>query len=232
MLTLLLLIGCASEPGLHPASAAVSTPAAEAPQISPHANRYGLTLGQSSHEDVVAWLGAHNLSCQQFPAPTLSSYYYRCEGDLPVSLLPDRTIHGKLTQLLISRPENAPIHHLSTLRKYSLAEDAIADFEGTAAAIEAELGTPVRRQKVEDISVLSRHLARFAAEWEGPDLSASVVLLKATGGFISVTETWTAPALKASVTERPRDGSVQGGEGKRPHGWNPHVTETPTLTPR
>ena len=80
--------------------------------------------------------------------------------------------------------------------------------------------------------MLARPLGRFAAEGEGADLSASVVLLKATGGFISVTETWTAPALKASVTKRARDGSVQGGEGKRPPGWNPHVTETPTLNPR
>lgn len=232
MLSLILLIGCGSEPGLHSASAAVSAPGAPATQVSPHADRYGLVLGQSTHEDVQAWLGAHNLTCQQFPAPTLNSFYYRCDGDLPLTLLPDRTIHGRLAQIMISRPENAPIHHLSTLRKYSLAEDAIADFESSAAAIEAELGAPALRQQVDDPSALSRPLARYAADWKGEDLEASVVLLKATGGFISVTETWTAPALKARVSQRPRDGSVQGGEGKRPPGWNPHVTETPTINPR
>lgn len=234
---ILLLCACASEP-VAPAARAPVAPVeaeaapAEAPAPNPHASRYGLTLGQATHEDVVAWLSAHQLTCQQFPAPTNTSFYYRCDGDLPTSLLPDRTIRGRLAQVLISRPEDAPVHHLSTLRKYSLGKDAIADYDASVAAIQAELGPPDAHQPITDPATLDRVIARYAAEWRRDGLTASVVMLKAAGNYVSVTETWAVPELKATVNTKARDGSVSGGEGRKPPGWNPHVTEIPSISSR
>jgi hypothetical protein len=227
MIVAALLLACASAPD---AAGTVAASRQAAVTVSPHATRYGLTVGRSTHEDVMAWIDLHGLACDRFPSPTRTSFTYRCDGDLPVALLADRTIRGRLAQILVARPEDAPIHHFSTARRYSVPEDAIADFTSSIAAIEAELGPPAKLKPILDPSDLSRGLARFAGEWTRDGLHVTVVLLKATGDYVSVTETWASPTLAARVVERPRDGSVQGGDGKRPPGWNPHVSTIPTLS--
>lgn len=244
MLALLLALACSRTTAVSEAPATegpaveaaaeqvLSSAPSEAAATPAQVDRYGLTLGRSTHEDVLAWLSERQLSCQQFPAPTRTSFYYRCDGRLPTSLLPDRTIRGVLAQILITRPENAPIYHWSTLRKYSLAQDAAEDFSTTLAAISTELGPANVTRPLGDLATLEKPMARAAADWSSGGLEVSLVLLKITGPALTVSETWSLSDLKSSVAAKERDGSVQGGPGKRPPGWNPHVSEIPSFNTR
>lgn len=253
---LMLLLACDTEAPAQPTAATptAATPTA-APALSPEEvarkakadaaaaaraslpaaasrDRYGLTLGTSTHEQVEAWITSNKLPCQQFPSPTRNTYQYRCEGLLPPALLSDRTVRGAFTQVHLVRTEDAPVHFFSTMRKYAVATDAIADYDDTVAKLTALLGAPKRADTVpgpEKLSGPNIRIARYAAMWERSDLDVSLVLLKASGPNMTLQESWEVPGVEEQVETHARTGSVSGAEGKKPPGWNPHVSEAPKV---
>ena len=197
--------------------------------LAPTRARYGLTLGESDHEAVTAWIAEHALPCNAFPAPTRASFHYRCTGDLPASLLNDRAV-GRFSELLVVRAENAPIHYFATTRTYEVPGEAVADYHATLDALGATFGAPTRVARVDDPArLVAGRVVRFAGTWQFRDLDATVSLLHATGATYTVQEAWQVPGVEAQIPTHARTGSLSKGPDKKPPGWNPHVSEAPTL---
>ena len=245
MMPLLLLAwACSGEgaaPPKKPAPPKVA-PAEGAPQVNKSAGRrgpdeapsgpaaptrevYGLKLGITTGEEVDAWLAERQLQCPGKPAPARTTVHYKCEGELPLSLVADRKVKGKLSQILIARLDNGPVHHYSNSRRYSLPDDVVADYHSAIEAISARLGTPFESKRIEDMGRLSQKVAHFATRWRFGDLEVSVVVLKAAGDYIAVNEMWNVPGVERLAAAR---GSGGGHGGGRPAGWNPHVLAAPS----
>lgn len=214
---ILLLIGCNT--AAVPAPVVVEDPPETVVPKAPTREWNGLVLGETQHEGVEAWIADHALECTGLPAQTRSTFHYRCED--PVGLRVSAAKQGVATQLLVARAENAPVHHISTIRKYGDPTAAAEDYDLVVAASTARLGVPQRHQEVKDIGAFSRPLARFATSWVFDDLEVTVSLMKASGPNISLTEAWTVPGVEQRTTSRTRVTS-------RPPGWNPHVADSPT----
>jgi hypothetical protein len=172
---------------------------------APTRKREGLTLGESGHPEVVAWL--NNRSCTQFPAPTRASFQYRCEGS---------------PEILIVRAENAPIHFFSTTDTVEVTTEAITLYHSRLDSLIALFGTPTKEKRVESLEQLKGErirLARFQGLWEFQDLEVSVTLLKSR--ILTVQESWLVPGAEEKIQSHPRMGSLVTGQ--KPPGWNPHV---------
>jgi hypothetical protein len=180
-----------------PAVGASAEPVAASPVASlpaaPSRAHLGLTLGVSTAEDVKAWLAERALTCPERPSPRRATTQVECKGELPLSLLPERVVKGKLYDLLIVRLDEGPVHHVSTTRRYSNPEDAATDYAATVTTLTAAFGPPTKAQPF-DREKVNRALARFGTEWRFNDLTISVSALKAAGDFVSVNERWDVPA--------------------------------------
>lgn len=214
---ILLLVAC--ETAAVPTPVVVEDPPETVVPKAPARDWNGLVLGETQHEGVEAWIAEHRLECTALPAQTRSTFHYRCED--PVGLRVSAARQGVATQLLIARAENAPVHHVSTIRKYSDPAAAAEDYDLVVAELGARFGTPKRSQEVKDLAAFSRPLARFATSWAYDDLDVTVSLMKASGPNISLTEAWTVPGVEQLTTSRTRVTS-------RPPGWNPHVADSMT----
>ena len=213
-LSLLSLACSGSAPAEGPAA---GTPAALLP-AAPSRDWNGLTIGVSSEADVAAYVQRMGIECNTAPSLARASVQTRCSGDLPLGLLPDRVIEGRLRELLISRPENGPINNISTLRKYSIPADAVKDYDSTVATLVKLLGAPARGALTADAAAFERPLARFAIEWKFNDLRVRVTALKAAQGFVSVTEVWDSPGVEETIASRPGvSGHAAGRKAQNPH---------------
>lgn len=192
---------------------------------------YGLTLGESEHGAVAAWIAEHELLCAAFPSPTRGSFQYRCQRELPASLLNDRTLTGgELTQVLLVRGEDAPVHFFAATRRYAAAADAAADYNGTLAALAAQFGDAKKLSPAGDPATLEQaRLVRNTSTWQFRDLEVDVLLLRVTGNTFTVQESWQVPGVEGTIPTHDRTGSVSGGPGKKPPAWNPHVSSAPTI---
>lgn len=213
-LLLLLAVGCSSDPpGAAVPSAAPTLPAA------PTRVWNGLSIGEAQEAQVLDYVARAGIDCKTGPSLARQSVQTRCSGDLPLGLLPDRHIDGRLRELLISRPENGPINSISTLRKYSIPTDAVKDYDTAAAALTQRFGQPTRGALHADAAAFERPLARFAVEWRFADLRVRLTALKAAAGFVSVTEVWDVPGVEEAIASRP--GASGHGAGRRAQ--NPHA---------
>ena len=182
---------------------------------------HGLTVGAATATEVDAWIAERGLTCKSAGAMARESQQVRCSGDLPVTVLPDRKIGGRLTTLLFSGAENGPIHHISTLRKYSIPDRAIEDYASAVSALTAQLGPPQRSQAVTDPERLSTALARWATDWAFADLTVRLSIMKGAGEHVTVTEVWETPGVEATIASRP---GVRGHGAAKPAA-NPHVVD-------
>lgn len=206
-----------------PEGAAPATPAVAQPAATDVAHDwYGLTLGQSEGADIAAWIEARGLRCEVGPALARASHQARCRDDLQPSLLPDRRISGQVRSLLLSRPDDGPLHHVSTLRRYSIPRHAVADYDAAVAALEARFGPPDAPAPVTDPDRLTGALARWATEWTRTDLRVRVSIMKGAGDHISVTETWEVPGVEARIASRPG----VSGHGAGAPARNPHILDS------
>lgn len=222
-----LALGCGEAPApgdASPAAAASIQGDAADPSLppAPSLDRYGLLLNSARDADIRAWLDARGLDCKSGPALARTTYQYRCQGELPLTLLPDRIIRGHLAELLLARLDDGPLHHFSTLRKYSIPVDAAEDYDRALERLSAELGPPARSTTLDDPERLRGKAARFASTWRFSDLEVSLSVLKAAGDFVSVNEVWRVPGAEALAGSR---GGGAHGAGGKPAGWNPHVID-------
>lgn len=239
---LLFMLGCGGAPPTTPPAEGVdkatttpslSAPAAEAPPLPAAPNRahLGLTLGATTAEEVKAWLAERQLTCPERQSPRRTTTQVECKGELPLSLLPDRTVKGKLHDLLIVRLDDGPVHHVSTTRRYSIPDDAGKDYTATVATLTAAFGPPTKTQPF-DGEKMNRPLARFGTEWRFSDLQISVSALKAAGDFVSVNERWDVPGVEASAEARAgTTGHGFGGPAAPTPAKNPHVLDESAASP-
>ncbi|MEY3214535.1 MAG: hypothetical protein RIT28_5016 [Pseudomonadota bacterium] len=234
--TLLFLLGCGVAEPTAPSGTTVdkagtvpslSAPAVDAAPLAaaPSKTHLGLTLGATTADEVKAWLVERSLTCPERPSPRRATTQVECKGDLPLELLPERTVKGKLYDLLIVRLDDGPVHHVSTTRRYSIPEDAGVDYAATVATLTAAFGPPTKAQPF-DREKVNRALARFGTEWRFADLVISVSALKAAGDFVSVNERWDVPGVEASAEARAGSSghSFTGPTAPTP-AKNPHVIE-------
>lgn len=208
-------LGCTGDP---PAKTGAA-PADPALPAAPSLDWNGLTIGTSGEPEVLAYLQRMGLDCKTGPSLARESVQTRCSGDLPLGVLPDRVIEGRLRELLISRPETGPINNISTLRKYSIPTDAVKDYDSTVATLTQRFGPPTKGPSTADAAAFERPLARFAVEWRFRDLRIRLTALKAAQGFVSVTEVWDSPGVEESIASRP--GASGHGAGRKAQ--NPHA---------
>ena len=232
LITLVWLLGCGgaaptTPPGetvdkaaTTPSLSAPAAPAAALP-AAPSKAHLGLTLGATTAAEVTSWLAERQLTCPERPSPRRATTQVECKGDLPLSLLPDRTVKGKLYDLLIVRLDDGPVHHVSTTRRYSIPDDAGVDYTATVATLTAAFGPPTKSQPF-DREKVSRALARFGTEWRFSDLVISVSALKAAGDYVSVNERWDVPGVEASAEAR---------AGTSGHGFTGPTAPTPAKNP-
>ena len=233
---LLFMLGCGgAAPSAPPAEGvdkasttpSPSEPAAEAAPLpaAPTKAHLGLTLGATTAEEVKVWLAERALTCPERQSPRRTTTQVECKGELPLSLLPDRTVKGKLYDLLIVRLDNGPVHHISTTRRYSIPEDAGVDYAATVATLTAAFGPPTKTQPF-DREKMNRPLARFGTEWRFSDLEISVSALKAAGDFVSVNERWDVPGVELTAEARAgTSGHSFGGPTAPTPAKNPHVLD-------
>lgn len=198
---------------------------------APTRERYGLTVGVSEHAAVAAWIADHGLRCAQFPSPTRGSFQYRCDRELPAELLTDRTLTGgALTQVLLVRGEDAPVHFYAATRRYSAAIDAAADYDATLDALTATYGAAKKETRAGAPEVLeAARIVRNTSTWLFRDLEIDVLLLRVTGNTYTVQESWQVPGVEGGIPTHDRTGSLSGAPGKKPPAWNPHVSTAPTI---
>ena len=219
----------AAPKGAAPAAAASPAqpfrPAAKVQATAPAPSRawMGLQLGQSDQAALEAWVAERQLPCTGAPSPMRETWQLKCAGQLPASTLPDRQISGGLTDLLFVRTDAGPLHHVSSMRRYTLPPDAVADYTATVAALTATFGPPTVDRPVTEPEKLQGALARWATEWAFTDLTLRVTLMKGSGDYVSVSELWEIPGVEAAVAARPG----AKGHGAQAPAKNPHIAEEP-----
>lgn len=234
---LLLLLACGGSappaPKEAPATQAVVPKSVVPPATTPAPTLAwnGLTLGTTDAAGIESWLQGKGLACAGAPSVRRLTVRYVCEGELPSTLLPDRTITGKITQLLLARTDAGPLHHASTRRNYSLPEGAIADYNGARASLVAVFGEPRVGKAVPDGTVLTDRPVWYNSVWSFKDLEVQLSLMRMAGASWSVGERWDVPGVEAEVETRGPSGvdaSATPTEGRDPYGFdklglpNPH----------
>lgn len=234
MTGLLWALACAPAPG-EPTRASMAAPAPADPEprgAYPEAQRrsalppaptrraFGLELGASDHDAIEAWTTRHGVVCSQYPSPTRATFHYRCAGVTAAEAPPG--------ELLLVRAEGAALHFIAFTRAHVDAASAAADYARSVAALQSELGPPVRQDAfgtLEDVA--SARIVRYVTTFSFRDLDVSVKTIRVAGGAYSVEQSWQVPGVEASVPTHARQGALSGQPGARPPGWNPHVSDPP-----
>lgn len=224
MLAFALLLACARCREEPPPSAAAPSPAAavaEAPTTpAPTRDAFGLGLGSADDAAVRAWLTTNGLaSCTAEPSVRRTTFRYTCEGDLPATVLGARKVQGRLTQVLVVRPDAGPVSHVSTLRKYSIPGAAADDYASAVAVVTEALGAPTKAVTV-DPAKLANPVVHYATEWRFADLHVRLVLMRMSGDFWSISETWDVPGAELAEQARPSTGKKPHADGEKPW-WHP-----------
>lgn len=216
------LIGCFGDSPVAKATvAAVEAPAAAAGPKAPTRVWNGLTLGESGGPEVAAYVQTQGIQCEAGPALARESFQVRCAGPLPLGLLPDRVIGGQLAELLLSRPESGPINTISTLRKYSLPDDAARDYNTAVDALTRSFGPPFRGGEHTTPEKFDAKVARVASVWRFADLEVRLTAMRASGGFVGVSEVWLVPGVEEQINSRPGVSGHGGQKAKNPHAIAP-----------
>lgn len=224
MLAFALLLACARCREAPTPPAAAPPPAArvaEAPTaLAPSREAFGLGLGSADDAAVRAWLSTNGLAhCTAEPSVRRTTFRYTCEGELPATVLGARKVQGRLTQVLVVRPDGGPVSHVSTLRKYSIPEAAADDYASAVAVVSAALGAPTRGATV-DLAKLAGPVVHYATEWRFADLQVRLVLMRMSGDYWSISETWDVPGAELAEQARPSTGKKPHGDGEKPW-WHP-----------
>lgn len=185
---------------------------------------WGLSLGRSGHDELSTWLTNRGLHCGATPSPRRKTVHYRC-GDVPGALLLNRVVGKTVSTLILARPDDGPLHHVSTLRRYAEPQPAIADYTSTRDTLRARLGPPADQDATPpSVAAFDAKATRFLMRWLFSDLEVELSLYRLAGPDIVVRERWDVPGVESGVEARGR-GSVHG-PGGGPH--SPHGIVVPT----
>ncbi len=225
-----LALACSSPAPTSPPApvAAPPAPVAPAPVLAPapSLDAYGLTVGASTEADIRAWLTERKLTCVEQPSVRRTTFRYACEGALPSDVVPGAS-RGLLSNLLVVRGDTTPMSHFSTVRKYSLPADAVADYADVLAALSTRLGAPTRGAATPKADQLDGTAAHWATSWSFANLAVRLVLLKAGSATITLSETWDLPGAEDhEETRTPTGANPHAPAGANPHaptGANPHA---------
>lgn len=211
--------------GPPPGSTTDARPAAATPPTpAPSLDWNGLQLGISGEPELRAFLERAGLDCPTAPSPTHASLQTRCAGDLPLHLLPDRRVEGRLRELRLSRPEGGPIHTIASLRKHSDAASAARDFDSAAAGLVARFGPPHQGRPEAERAALEQPMGRLSVEWRFTDLQVRLTAARAAQGAATVTEVWESPGVEAGLALRP---GAELAPGQDPHAGLPRPATPP-----
>jgi len=183
---------------------------------------WGLSLGTTDSAALDGWIAAHGLECEAMTAPRRMTQQYRCALESLPDVVTDRAPAQTPTLLLLARPDEGALHHVSTLRRHSVPEEAVADFAAATAAITAAVGKESRSaEQPPSVAGLSGTHARFVSRWDFLDLQVELSLSKMGGQQVIVRERWDVPGVEAGVPPRPGStGHAEGAAGGSPH--SPH----------
>lgn len=194
-----------------------------APRLpAPQREIWGLSLGTTDGPDLLNWITTYGLECEAMTAPRRMTQQQRCALKTLPEVISGRAPAQTSTLLLLARPDEGALHHVSTLRRHSLAEEAVADFAAASTAISAALGQPSRSaERAPSVGDLSGAHARFVSRWDFSDLEVELSLSKVGGQQMIVRERWDVPGVEAGVPPRPGStGHAEGAAGGTPH--SPH----------
>ncbi len=184
---------------------------------------WGLSLGLMGAKEVESWLAERNVRCKGRPAPRRATVHHRC-SDVSGGLLLDRTVPDAVG-LLLARPDDGPLHHVSALRRYGQPSEAVTDYQRTLISLTARLGQPHQTDTTPPTAAaFASERVYFSSKWTFADLEVGVVLSRLTGPKIVVRERWDVPGVEATVGARVA-GKVHGGV-RLPH--SPHGIVMPT----
>jgi hypothetical protein len=211
----------ASRPAMPPPKGTLDRP----PRVpAPAREVWGLTLGGSDHAAVISWLEARQVPCRGVPAPRRKTVHYRC-NEVPGALFAERTLDEGVSVLLLARPDDGPLHHISALRRYATPLPAIADYTTAVAALRAGLGVPSDADAdAPRPAAFDAKAVRFSTRWLFSDLEVEIGLYRLAGPDIVVRERWDVPGVEAGVGAR--GGGGVHGRGGGPH--SPHGIVVPT----
>jgi hypothetical protein len=208
-------------PAAPPPAQAVTPTAVPAAAAAPSLSAFGLDIGKAGPAEIEAWLAGRGLACPPVPSPRRTTVRYDCQGTLPPAALPERPTRGTLANVLLVRGDDRPLQHVSSIRRYSLPADALADFNATVALLEASHGAPVRKRAPESVAKLEAKTVHFDARWVFTDLELGLSLLRAGSPTWSVSETWVQPGAAASDQPRASTGAGSAHGGGQKPSWHP-----------
>ena len=154
---------------------------------------WGLELGASTGDQVDAWLTAKGLDCPGVEKAEKKQVIHTCRSGVQPEMLGDRTIGGKVDQLVLVQTAGGALEQVTVARSYQAVDGAIADYDATRAAIEKTLGVPSKAKTINGPQDFEGSMARFNALWGFGDLKVTVSASKSVGGKITVSERWQAP---------------------------------------
>jgi len=191
---------------------------------SPNHTMFGLTLGVSDHDAIVAWMQERQLDCPGEPSPRRTSMRYACTGTQLRGAFPTREYGGVLYSMLLTRGDDDPLSHLSMTRRYSLAHAAIEDYNNTRTTLMETYGEPTRtRDTIGADALAEARLFRASTLWQFSDVTVELTLMKASENYISIAEKYTIPGASALQGARPGSAPAHGST-PRP-ATNPHVLQ-------
>ena len=195
-----LLVACGSEPEFSVpdrSTAAAAFPGLDAPDRS----IFGLSLDEAFDSDVSDWLSERGLHCPESPSPARTTTHYTCSGKLDATALPERRTRGVLSSLLIARPDEGPVHHLSVRHKYSFAEVALEEYRATRDILRDQLGPPSRGDEPEAVD-LESPLIRYVTQWRYADLEVTLAVLRVGNSGLTLSEQWMVPGVESLAKSR------------------------------
>lgn len=184
----------------------------------------GLEMGASDDEAITAWLKQRGIDCQGRRNVMRKAFTFDCAKGLDAAQFPERDAKtGKLTQLLLSHGDNAPLGLLSLTHRYSIPGDAFDAHQARRADFEEKFGAPSNEKNIERDAFEKAKIGRFATTWNFENIEVSLTLYTIQG-TIRVIEQWNLKSDNQRHAQRP-DAKPVHGAGIRPTP-NPHIRDS------
>jgi hypothetical protein len=182
---------------------------------------WGLELGSTEEDGLSSWVEAQGIDCEALTAPRRETEQLRCTLDTLPAAMTHRQPGEAQSFLLLVRPDEGPLHHISILRRHLAPAAALLDFSAAGAAVSAQLGPPTRADPRPPATAdLASAQVRFSSTWSFSDLQVELSLSRMGGEQLVVRERWDVPGVEAGVAPRPGSIGHAPAGGVAPH--SPH----------